>query len=238
MPSNQANKLLTIHHQTPPSSQHSARSASSHVSIAAASLNPCIYRWAIFHNFQRIMRANLKFKDIKLYSGSHKQELSTQSFEMEFPTHCNVFHNWHIRCTYTGTVRAVSCRQCAMHAVCTWFMDIQNPVSHTISARRDWINLHSTIFTFFSLAVWSSVMSMFKCCIFMFFWSRCFTGACLWNRSTFLMGLTAAICDEYSPPAFMCNVNSSTCTVQWYTSWHVNQSVFGVHVGLQTKVGL
>ena len=83
-------------------------------------------------SFSNNYASKLKLKDITLYNPI-KQELSPKTFEREFP---NVHYNWHIHVRTLQPSVTVSCRTvCAMHAVCTWFMVIQEPVSRTISAR-------------------------------------------------------------------------------------------------------
>ena len=103
----------------------------------------------------------------------------------------------HLLAVHTS-VRALSCRQCVVCAMCTWYG--YNSGSQPISMCRDWIDLHSCYFIIFSLAVRLWICSL--CCIFMIFFLgglmfHCsFTGARLWRRSTFLLGLGKGISES------------------------------------------
>ena len=111
---------------TPP-----ARLCHHHVSITASRpisaplLNPCIYTWAIFHNFQIIMLATWNWKIITLLSSPDhinkncRHKVLKGNSPRIIAMH-GVYIYTHVRTL--GTVRAVSCRLCVQctQCMCTW----------------------------------------------------------------------------------------------------------------------
>ena len=115
---------------------------------------------------------------ITLYSRSHKQELLTQSFEMEFPKHCTVCYNWHIHVhTHVHTQgpitwSAVDCVQCMQCVRGSWLFRTQYHVAFLRVVIGE-----TCIVPFKKFAIWFSVMSMFitRMLHIHVFGGRCFT---------------------------------------------------------------
>ena len=133
---NQANELLTIHHQTSPS-----RLDHGQPTQCVSFVKSMYLHMSHISSFLNNYASKLKLKDITLYSRSHEQELLTKTFEREFPRMCNVHvhvhvhvhYNWHMHVfTYVRDRRAVSCRlcvQCMQRARGSWLFRIQYHVT-------------------------------------------------------------------------------------------------------------
>ena len=106
---------------------NSARSVSSHVSItasrpiAAASLNPCIYAWAIFHHFQIIILATWNWKISRYTPDPINKNCLHKLLKGNSPRMCNVHYNWHIHVRTQGpSMRSAVdcvCNACSVHVV-------------------------------------------------------------------------------------------------------------------------
>ena len=198
MPSNWANKLLTIHHDHQPA----------HCGTFVKSMYLHMSHTLCISSFSNNYASNLKLKDITLYSESrsHKQELS-KVLKWNFPRIAMYFIiSTYVHCTrtrtYTGTVRTrtctqgpsvrlavdcVQCMQCNVHVVHGY-----SGPSITCHFRASWLDkfaeYHFYIF-FIGCLIECHEYSMFIMLHIHVFWGRCFTSAHLWNRSAFLMGL-------------------------------------------------
>ena len=125
--------------------------------------------------------SNLKLKDVTLYFRVFKGNSPCIAMYFIIGTYMYTYVRM-----YTGTVRVVSCRLCVQCMQCARGSRLFRTQYH-VPFPRVVIDLHSTIFLL--LAVWSSVMMLH----IHVFWGWCFTGARLWNRSAFLMGLGKGI---------------------------------------------
>ena len=107
---NQANKLLMIHHQMPPS-----RLDQGQPTHCGSFVKSMYLHMSHISSFSNNYASKLKLKYITLYSRSHKQELLTTTFEKGIPHACEMWmYNWHI---HVHVHTQVSCRLCVQ---CTY----------------------------------------------------------------------------------------------------------------------
>ena len=156
MPSNRANELLTIHHQTPLSSQHSARSVSSHIidhgqpTHCDSFVKSMYLHMSHISSFSNNYASNLKLKDLRYTLNPINKNCRHKVLKENSPRMCNVHYNWHIHVQYVFTqgpsmrsgVDCV-CNACSVLVVHGYSGSVSCvPFLHVVN----WINLHSTYF--------------------------------------------------------------------------------------------